>query len=175
MAINAKGRIVRILVVVTALAALGNTLAFADKIKPAQPSVKDKCPVCGMFVYKYPDWQAQIVFKDGSSQFFDGAKDLFKYYFNIRKYSPGRTRKEIAAVFVMEYYDLESIDATKAFYVVGSDVYGPMGHELIPFAALEDARAFKDDHQGRKILPFDQVTLRMVKELDLGPSGWTTM
>ena len=24
----------------------------------------DRCPVCGMFVYKYPKWVAQIIFKE---------------------------------------------------------------------------------------------------------------
>ena len=42
---------------------------------------KDKCPVCGMFVAKYPGFLAQIQFRDGSIAFFDGPKDFFKYYF----------------------------------------------------------------------------------------------
>ena len=25
----------------------------------------DRCPVCGMFVYKYPKWVARIVMKNG--------------------------------------------------------------------------------------------------------------
>lgn len=40
---------------------------------------RDKCPVCGMFVYKYPKWVAVIEFWDGSSHFYDGAKDMFKH------------------------------------------------------------------------------------------------
>ncbi|MGQ9653410.1 MAG: nitrous oxide reductase accessory protein NosL, partial [Thermodesulfobacteriota bacterium] len=39
---------------------------------PLRPGPKDKCPVCGMFVAKYPDWTAQVLFKDGRSVFFDG-------------------------------------------------------------------------------------------------------
>ena len=30
--------------------------------KPIKPSEKDKCPVCGMFAAKYPDFLAEIVF-----------------------------------------------------------------------------------------------------------------
>ena len=44
----------------------------------------DKCPVCGMFVYKYPDWTAEIIFEEGAVFYFDGAKDFFKFYFNLR-------------------------------------------------------------------------------------------
>ena len=63
----------------------------ADTV-PAKPSPKDKCPVCGMFVAKYPDFIATIKYRDGSWVFFDGAKDMFKYYFAIEKYHPSRKR-----------------------------------------------------------------------------------
>ena len=102
----------------------------------------DKCPVCGMFVAKYPDFLAQIVWADGSSVFFDGAKDMFKYYFNLKKYAPSRQSAEIAFVYVTDYYNMTPIDARRAWYVVGSDVYGPMGRELIPFVGEEDAVEF---------------------------------
>ena len=156
------------LIWITALAAVllifGTGLAQTKN--PVQPSKKDKCPVCGMFVYKYPDWLAEIIFKDGSVDFFDGAKDLFKYYFNLAKYNPGKNRKDIAAIYVMEYYDMKLIDARKAFFIIGSDIYGPMGHELIPFATEEDARAFMKDHKGKRILRFEAVTPRVIGKLD---------
>ena len=156
------------LIWITALAAVllifGTGLAQTKN--PVQPSKKDKCPVCGMFVYKYPDWLAEIIFKDGSVDFFDGAKDLFKYYFNLAKYNPGKNKKNIAAIYVMEYYDMKLIDARKAFFIIGSDIYGPMGHELIPFATEEDARAFMKDHKGKRILRFEAVTPRVIGKLD---------
>jgi len=30
---------------------------------------KEKCPVCGMFVYKYPTWTGEITFKKYTSLF----------------------------------------------------------------------------------------------------------
>ena len=119
-----------------------------------------------MFVYKYPDWLGEIIFKDGSAAFFDGAKDLFKYYFNLKKYNPAKTIKDIAAIYVTEYYDFEVIDARSAYYVVGSDVYGPMGKELIPFVNQSDAGAFKQDHKGKHILRFENVNPGVIKKLD---------
>jgi hypothetical protein len=47
---------------------------WAGEITPVKPGPKDKCPVCGMFVAKYPDWVAALVFSDGSTVFFDGVK-----------------------------------------------------------------------------------------------------
>ena len=164
MAKRAKAHMIRVLVLTVILSTV--VTGFAETTKPAQPSDKDKCPVCGMFVYKYPDWLAQIVFKDGSVQFFDGAKDLFKYYFNIREYHSQKSRKQIAAIYVREYYDLVFLNARKAFYVAGSDIYGPMGHELIPLATMEDARAFLKDHKGKRIFRFEEVTQVLVERLD---------
>jgi copper chaperone NosL len=140
--------------------------ALALDPAPVTPSKKVKCPVCGMFVYKYPDWVGEVIFQDGSMAFFDGAKDLFKYYFNLKKYDPRKTQKDIAAIYVTEYYDLKLMDARKAFFVMGSDVYGPMGRELIPFLSKEDAEAFKRDHKGTRILVFQEITHSVIRKLD---------
>jgi nitrous oxide reductase accessory protein NosL len=145
---------------------LMGSMAQASDDKPAKPSNKEKCPVCGMFVAKYPDWIGRIAFKDGSMAFFDGAKDLFKYYFNLKKYRPGKTAADIQAVHVTEYYQVHEINAHKAVFVLGSDVYGPMGRELIPFANEEDAKVFMKDHQGKKILRFDEINPAVIEKLD---------
>ncbi len=119
-----------------------------------------------MFVKKYPDWVGQIIFKDGSYAVFDGAKDLFKYYFAIKKYNPSRTQADIEAIYVMDYYELRPTDGRKAVYVKGSEVYGPMGHELVPFAKTEDAKVFTADHKGKAILRFDEINPEALKGLD---------
>jgi nitrous oxide reductase accessory protein NosL len=138
----------------------------AADTKPLAPSNKDKCPVCGMFVAKYPDWLAQIIFKDGTVFFFDGAKDMFKFYFNLKRYSPSKKTDDIRALYVTDYYSLLPVDGFSAFYVIGSDVYGPMGRELIPFGKNQEALEFKRDHKGKEILKFQQVTPAVVKGLD---------
>ena len=109
---------------------LGGLLAIAavaDEPKAPKPSARDKCPVCGMFVSKYPDWVASLRFRDGSTVFFDGAKDLFKYYCNLAKYRPGGKTTDLQSIFLTDYYSLNPIDGSTAYYVMGSDVLGPMG------------------------------------------------
>jgi len=137
----------------------------ADTI-PVKPSPKDKCPVCGMFVAKYPDFLATIRFRDGSWVFFDGTKDMFKYYFDIKKYDPSRKQFGIEAVYVTDYYNLSSVDAYKATYIVGSDIYGPMGRELVPFEKEDDAKVFMEDHKGRSMVKFKDVTISLVRSLE---------
>ena len=122
--------------------------------------------MCGMFVYKYPDWIATVVLNNGAVLFFDGAKDLFKFYFDLQKYLPDLSQGDITGIFVTEYYDVKPIDARKAFYVIGSDVYGPMGRELIPLGSDADARQFMQDHQGKRILKFDKITTAVIEKLD---------
>ena len=138
----------------------------AEGQTPLKPSPADKCPVCGMFVAKYPDWVAQVVFRDGSRAYFDGAKDMFKYLLNPKKYQPSKKAGDIAGIFVTDYYDLAFIDGRTAYYVEGSDVYGPMGRELIPFKKEADAKVFLKDHKGREILTFQGVTADVLKGLD---------
>ena len=58
------------------------------------------------------------------------------------------------------------IDGFKAFYVVGSDIYGPMGRELIPFEKEADAREFMKDHKGNRVLKLISVTPDILKSLD---------
>ena len=56
--------------------------------------------------------------------------------------------------------------AQTATYVIGSDVLGPMGHELVPHGSAEEAREFLQDHRGRRVLRFDEVTPALLKALD---------
>ena len=140
--------------------------AAAAAAMPPKPSEKDKCPVCGMFVAKYPQWVGVIVLKDRKPFYFDGAKDLFKFHFDPAAFAPDVSGDQITAAYVTEYYDLKLIPAEKAWYVSGSDVFGPMGKELIPFARKEDAETFMKDHQGEELLTFEQVTVEKVQRLD---------
>ena len=61
---------------------------------------------------------------------------------------------------------MKLIKAEDAFFVIGSDVYGPMGHELIPFASKAAAEEFLKDHKGRRIVQFETVKPAMIKKLD---------
>ena len=153
------------------LAALASLPLVSQALDAPRPQPTDVCPVCGMFVAKYPEWVATVVFRDGKAEHFDGAKDLFKYLFDLAKYAPGRSREDIAAIAVTEYYGLARIDAREAWFVIGSDVLGPMGHELVPLASAADAEDFLADHSGTQILRFDDVTPQLLPQLDAGPPG----
>lgn len=137
-------------------------------ISTPEPGIKDTCPVCGMFVAKYPEWIATVLYQDGHAHHFDGAKDLFKYLLDLNKWAPGDDAEKIAGIGVTEYYGLTRIRARDAWYVTGSDVLGPMGHELVPLESEADANEFLHDHSGKQIMRFDDVSLPLLKQLDDG-------
>ena len=140
----------------------------AEQVDLQAPGPEDTCPVCGMFVARYPEWIATVRYKDGHAHHFDGAKDLFKYLLDLPKWAPNHQASEIEVIGVTEYYGLSRIDARKAFYVIGSDVLGPMGHELIPLETREDAEEFLRDHKGSSIVLFNDITLEQLQGLDVG-------
>jgi nitrous oxide reductase accessory protein NosL len=127
----------------------------------------DKCPVCGMFSHKYPKWVAKLHY--GNTYFaFDGVKDLIKFYFNPLKWGKykGTEKNRVTKFEVTDYYTQNAIDGFKAFYVIRSDVYGPMGNELIPFEKLEDAKNFMIDHRGKIVLRFNEISQSLPYQLD---------
>jgi nitrous oxide reductase accessory protein NosL len=91
---------------------------------------------------------------------------MFKYYFNLKKYNAAKEVSDIAFIYVMDYYNMTPIDGRTARYVVGSDVFGPRGRELIPFVKEADALEFMKDHSGKKMIRFEEVNPDIIKGLD---------
>lgn len=128
-----------------------------------------RCPVCGMFVAKYDVWLTQIRYKNSTVYTFDGVKDMMAFYHEPTNYN-GQIQVEISEIWVKDYYSLKWVDARQAFFVLGSDVNGPMGHELIPFAIKAAAESFLTDHHGRQILTFDEITAEIIDQIRVGNS-----
>lgn len=126
-----------------------NQNAKSSSIKMIKVDREEKCPVCGMWVYKYPKWVAQIQSREGHLSF-DGVKDLMKYYIKHKDLEVN--------IVVRDYYSQKALDARKSFFVLGSDVYGPMGEELIPFESYEESQIFLMDHKAKKIVKFSEIT-----------------
>ena len=128
------------------------------KYAKLEVSHDEKCPVCGMFLYKYPRWVSMIEYEGGKKLYFDGMKDLMKYYFEHKK--------GVKLMLTQGYYTQETIALKEAYFVIGSDVYGPMGNEFIAFKDKKRAQNFLFDHHGKEILTFDTITPQTVYKLD---------
>ncbi|AXK49201.1 hypothetical protein CRU87_08770 [Aliarcobacter trophiarum LMG 25534] len=116
-----------------------------------------KCSVCGMFVAKYDKWVATIQVEK-EIFYFDGVKDMIKFYSEPTKYIKNIDLKN-SIISVIDYYTLEQVDARNAFFVIGSNVMGPMGNELVPFKDENSANEFLKDHFGTKVLKFNEISL----------------
>lgn len=152
------------MLLVLMLLVIGSTPAWAEP--EATVGAKERCPVCGMFVAKYPNWITQVRLSDGSVRYFDGMKDLLAYYFQPQQY--GGKAGSIREIWAKDYYTLAWLDGRTAYYVVGSDIYGPMGLEFIPFAGEKAAQAFAKDHHGKQVLSFKAITEELVNTLRIG-------
>ena len=129
-----------------------------DTLQEIKISKEDKCQVCGMYLHYYPNWVCEIDYPKGEVYKFDGIKDMMQFYFNHKK--------GITVILVKDYYTLKTIDAREAFYVIRSDVLGPMGNELIPFRDKKSATTFSLDHRGKSPLSFKALTEKMVRSID---------
>lgn len=146
------------------------TLCFAATLWAApleKIGKEERCAVCGMFVARYPTWATQLRLADGTVRYFDGCKDMMAYYFAPAKYG-GKKDEVYAEIWVKDYYGLKWVNGREVFYVVGSDVNGPMGTELIPFASREAAENFKKDHHGRHLLGFAEISAALIDSLRAG-------
>lgn len=158
--------VLRALPVVLCLWLLAAAAWAQPTAKLPAPSKADKCPVCGMFVAKFPSWLAYAVMADGKTFYFDGPKDMFRFAADPEHYLPGTKKEQIKALYVSEFYSVKPMPAEQAFYVAGSEITGPMGQELVPLASQADAEAFRKDHKGKRVLRFNEITPGLLKALD---------
>jgi len=137
----------------------------------AKLDLSQKCPVCGMVVggkdgegvtVTFKDGRvvgfrgtAAAVFKDGHVTGFEGARCLFIYNSVPEKYSISVA--DIAHQYVTDFVSKKMIDLPNAFLVLGSNVKGPMGYELIPFTNKEEAAEFASRNDGKWIVQLHEV------------------
>ncbi len=138
------------------------TQALSSSSKFPKPDKKDRCPVCGMFAYKYPSWIAGFVFKSGNKYFHCCPKCMLHNLNNVSKYQPGENREQLALIWVTEYYTTKKMNARDVLFVVGTNLVGPMGLDLIPIKGRAAANNLKRDYRGNLILPLDQITPKVI-------------
>ena len=79
-------------------------------------------------------------------------------------YDKAHSMDDLAAVWVKDFNSGKWIDGTKAYFVVGSKMMGPMGKELIPFADHAAAMKFHQE-QGGNMMMYAEITPEVLKSL----------
>jgi copper chaperone NosL len=152
---------------------------------PVTLSEDADCDVCGMVISQHPGATAEIFYADvdpaghDNPARFDSTWEAFQFDFQhddwtreafyVTDYSSVdySIHTEQGQPVISTHYDRESFaDATDVTFVVGSEVVGAMGRDLIGFADRDDATAFRDDHGG-ELAEFDEVTPEVVSSLGM--------
>ncbi|HAU58124.1 MAG TPA: hypothetical protein DCW87_11640, partial [Comamonadaceae bacterium] len=124
-----------------------------------------RCPVCGMYTARSPDWAAQVIFANGDAQFFDSPLSLFMYLGDVARYSPGRSADEIVARYVTDVSSKTWTDAGNAFYVHGSSAKGPMRAGNLPAFASRGAAQQFAAQRGGEVRAFGAIAPALVEQL----------
>ena len=138
---------------------------FCETSSPMAITNDHKCHTCGMRVAEFENWHTQIVYGDGTNDAFCAVKCLMAFYFEPSKYVKENKYDNIKALYAKDYYSQKWHDMKTMVFVLGSDVMGPMGKDLVPFSNLEHAKAFMEDHNGSQILTFEEITLDLIRDL----------
>ena len=143
--------------------------SFANDIKYDMNFTKETiCTIRNIPVYKNPAWVSKIDFKNGKSAFFSSPKSMFEFYFNDIKWELFEVKNliDFQNIIVTDYKTLTAIDATKAFYVYGSNKISAAGDDLVPFQLKEDAQRYLETNHGRRIFTFDEVKNSLITLLN---------
>ena len=123
-------------------------LTWADEQEKIQVGKDDRCPVCAMKVALYPKFACTMELIDGRTFSFCATGCMIRAWLHPEVYLKAE-KSDIQQVWVQDYFTGEKIDGSKAFWVVGSDVIGPMGPAFVPLKSESDVEAFKRRHGGK--------------------------
>lgn len=140
-------------------------------LQPRPIPADARCPVCGMFPARTPEWAAQVIFDDGATQFFDSPVSMLIYLMDVGRFARGRRDTEVAARLVRDSRGSRAqpgdwIDAMRAVFVMGSNALGPMRTGNLPaFANQAAARDFAR-RRGGQCVEFTQIPPALIRQLD---------
>lgn len=135
--------------------------------QPIKIEAHKDCPLCGMYPARYPQFNCQIVFKDGRYEAFDSAIGLLVYLLYPEK---ARVKLQpIDKIYFKDYFKESWIEAGNTFFVTGSQIMGPMGVEFLPADSLQAVNALKKQEKGQDIVHFKEIDRQyMIKAANAG-------
>jgi len=150
--------------------------AWPQAMLAARAIPKDaRCPVCGMYPARTPQWAGQLIFSNGDAHFFDSPLSLYLYLNAVPRYSPGRSASEIAATYVTDTETGQWTPAGQAFYVHGSTALGPMRNGNLPAFANKRAAEQFAQQRGGTVRVAGDITPALLSALDTRPAHTHSM
>ena len=143
--------------------------AFADDIKYDMNFTKEtSCEIRKVKIYENPIWASKIDFTNGKSVFFSSPKSMFEFYYNEEKWETFgiKSTSDFKNILVTDYKTLKIIDATKAFFVYGSNKISPAGDDLVAFESKENATNYAQNNNGKRVFNFLEVKNSLIRLLN---------
>ena len=108
-----------------------------------------RCKHCGMRIDPTGAWHTELVGEDGKVSAFDTPRcALTSWRSGV---TPAKT------IRLQEYYDHQTRDGSELRFVIGGDVVGPMGPDLVPVDPLRSSK-FIQDHTADRALKLEEIT-----------------
>lgn len=161
-----KKNVTRLVFLILSLFAISS---FANDVKYEMNFTKDTfCEIRKIKLYQNPIWASKIDLKNGKSIFFCSPKSMFEFYYNEEKWEKFGVKNlvDFKDILVTDYKTLKIINATKAFYVYGSNKISPAGDDLAVFESKNDAINYLENNNGKRILSFTEVKNSLIRLLN---------
>lgn len=126
----------------------------------------DECHVCGMLIAEWPGPKGESInTRNGSTHKFCSTADMFSWLLQPEnsKASLKIYVHDMAKAHWRSPEDEYLIDATQAWYVLGSDLAGAMEPALASYGDLATAQAVAEKFDGQ-VLRFEDITLETLRE-----------
>jgi len=121
---------------------------------------RQSCSLCGMYIDQYQHTAAHLVDKNGQEIVTCGVADM------IRFIEDSGGPDAFTSIQVVDWNSRQSINASEATYVIGSDIVPDMIPNVIAFKTKEEAEQFIGEHGGG-LMSFTQALL------SISPTGMT--
>ena len=122
-----------------------------------QVSKEDTCSICGMPIHKHLRFATGIEIKDGAAFYFCGTQCLIRAWLKPEIYI-GVPKENLKTSVVTSYFNGENLNGKNAFFIMGSDVMGPMGPSMIALATEREKEAFISRHGGTSVFGIDSIS-----------------
>jgi len=124
--------------------------------------------VYNMPLKKYQNFLCEAKLENGKTIQFVSVKSMLQVYFHQEYFLKHKLiDAKIKEMYIQDYLNKTKKNAKKAIYVFGSRVVGPHGDDLIPFKDRYSADIFKMKYGGTRIMPFESISLGLIKYLDM--------
>ena len=164
-------RTVFALLLILGLTGCGESEEVKQSLDPVAFHSSDECHVCGMILADFPGPKGPAVEKNGVRKFCSTAEMLGWWLQPENRLLDAKLYVHDMGRNVWEHPDdSHLIDATSAYYVVGTSLKVAMGVPLATFGDEKTAQRFAEQHGG-SVLRFDDLDQALLQKAGSIPHG----